>query len=159
MVKPLAHQSKLVIIFYSINSPVGWSSSIHWLHHCRVVRPLPNECPEYDTKQSDGEAQALEIRGMWSILLLLLLPVSLWTREVLPDMGQIEQTVCKQITDVKLWQLYSNNWNLLTMSKKSSRMLSTKFVYKSYIYSIYMYKQNVALYNLHWLICHKTKPN
>ena len=28
-------------------------------------------------------------------------------------MGQIEQTVCKQITDVKSWLLYSNTWNHL----------------------------------------------
>ena len=24
---------------------------------------------------------------------------------------------------------------------------------------MYMYQQNLALNNLHWLICHKTKPN
>ena len=29
---------------------------------------FPNECPRYDTKQSDGETPVtLEIRGMWSI--------------------------------------------------------------------------------------------
>ena len=27
------------------------------------------------------------------------------------------------------------------------------------IYSIYMYKEDLALNNLHWLICHKTKSN
>ena len=26
------------------------------------------------------------------------------------SMGQLEQIMCKQITDVKLWLLYSNNW-------------------------------------------------
>ena len=35
-------------------------------------------------------------------------------------MGQIEQTVCKQITNVKLWLLYNNIWNHLTVGKKSS---------------------------------------
>ena len=28
-----------------------------------------------------------------------------------------------------------------------------------YIYLIYMYKQDLVLNNLQWLICHKTKPN
>ena len=28
-----------------------------------------------------------------------------------------------------------------------------------YIYLIYMYKQDLALNNQQWLICHKTKPN
>ena len=38
-------------------SPVG--SRIHWLLLCIVVRPPPtNECPRYDTKQSDGESDA-----------------------------------------------------------------------------------------------------
>ena len=36
-------------------------------------------------------------------------------------------------------------------------MLLTKCVYKSYL--IYMYKPDVALNNLQWLICHKTKLN
>ena len=36
-------------------------------------------------------------------------------------------------------------------------MLSTKCVYKEYIY--YMYKKDLALNDLQWLICHKTKPN
>ena len=36
-------------------------------------------------------------------------------------------------------------------------MLSTKCVYKSYF--IYMYKQDLALNNLQWLIRHTTKPN
>ena len=29
----------------------------------------------------------------------------------------------------------------------------------NHIYSIYMYKEDLALNNLQWLICHKTKPN
>ena len=44
--------------------------------------------------------------------LLPLLPGSLWSEVVAADkvlsMGQIEQTVCKQMTDVELWLLYSN---------------------------------------------------
>ena len=37
-----------------------------------------------------------------------------------------------------------------------------KFIYKMYletIHLIYMYKKDMALNNLEWLICHKTKPN
>ena len=39
-------------------------------------------------------------------------------------------------------------------------MLSTKYVYKSFIYT-YIYKEELALDNLDWLICHETKskPN
>ena len=61
-----------------------------------------------------------------------------WPRVVAPDrvlsVGQIEQTVCKQI--------YSNTWNHLTVYKRACahlRMLSTKYVYKSYIFNIYIY--------------------
>ena len=37
-------------------------------------------------------------------------------------MGQIEQTVCKQMTDVKLWLLYNNTWNHLTVCKKKDEL-------------------------------------
>ena len=87
---------------------------------------------------------------------------------VAPDrvlsMDQIEQTVCKQMNDVKLWLLHFNTLNHLTVCKKKKRaqvclrMLSTKCVYKSYVYLIYMYKENLSLNNLQWLICHKTQP-
>ena len=44
------------------------------------------ECPRYDTKQSDGEVLVmLELWGMWSTLLLLLLPGPLWPGVVAPD--------------------------------------------------------------------------
>ena len=32
-------------------------------------------------------------------------------------------------------------------------------MFTNYIYLIYMYKPDLALNNLQWLICHKTKPN
>ncbi len=66
-----------------------------------------NECPRYDTKQSDGEATVmLELWGMRSTSLLPLLPGPLWPRVEAPDrvlsMGQIELfdhlTVCNQMT-------------------------------------------------------------
>ena len=80
---------------------VGWGCRIDWLHLCRGVRP-PNECPAYDTKQSDGEVPAgLELWGMRSAPSLPSLPGPLWPRMVAHDgalsMGQIELTayLCK----------------------------------------------------------------
>ena len=65
--------------------PVGWGCRIHQLHLCRGVRP-PNECPGYDTKQSDGEVPVmLELWGMQSTHSLLSLPGPLWPRVVAPD--------------------------------------------------------------------------
>ena len=56
---------------------------------------LPNECPGYDTKQSDGEAPVmLELWGMQNTPLLPSLPGPAWPGVVAPDrilsMGQIE---------------------------------------------------------------------
>ena len=55
----------------------------------------PNECPAYNTKQSDGEVLVmLELCGMRSILLLPSLPSPLWPGAVAPErvltMGKIE---------------------------------------------------------------------
>ena len=74
--------------------PVSWGCRICWLHFCRGVQ-LPNECPGYDTKQSDGGVPVmLEFWGMRNMPSLLLLPGPLWLRVVAPDrvlsMGQIE---------------------------------------------------------------------
>ena len=64
---------------------VGWGCRIHRLHLCRGVR-RPNECPGYDTKQSDGEVPAmLELWGMQSTPLLPSLPGPLWPGVVVPD--------------------------------------------------------------------------
>ena len=68
----------------------GGGCRIHWLHLCRGIRPLPNECPGYDTKQSDGEVPAmLELWGMRSTPSLPSLPGPLWPRVVAPDKGPI----------------------------------------------------------------------
>ena len=49
-----------------------------------------NECPGYDTKQSDGEAPVmLELWEMQSTSSLPLLPGSLWPRVVVPDKALI----------------------------------------------------------------------
>ena len=70
--------------------PVSWGCRIHWLHLCRGVRPPPNECPGYDTKQSDGEVPAtLELWGMRSTPSLPSLPGPLWPGVVAPDKGPI----------------------------------------------------------------------
>ena len=56
--------------------PVGWGCRIH---QCRGVRPPPNECPGYDTKESDGEVpMMLELWGMQNTPSLPLLPGPLW---------------------------------------------------------------------------------
>ena len=48
--------------------------------------PPPNECPGYDTKQSDGEVPAmLDLWGMWSTPSLPSLPGPLWPGVVAPD--------------------------------------------------------------------------
>ena len=69
--------------------PVGWGCRIQRLLLCRGVR-LPNECPGYDTKQSDCEVPAmLEIWGMRSTPSLPSLPGPLWPGVVAPDKGPI----------------------------------------------------------------------
>ena len=50
----------------------------------------------------------------------------------------IHLNVCKQMTDVKLLLLYSRTWNHLTVCKKEVRVVSTKCVYWSYIFNIYV---------------------
>ena len=51
----------------------------------------PNECPGYDTKQSDGEVPVmLELWGMRSTPSLPPLSGPHWPGVVAPDMGQIE---------------------------------------------------------------------
>ena len=55
----------------------------------------PNDCPDYDTKQFDGEATVmLEFGGMQSTPLLPSFPGPLWPGMVAPDrvlaMGQIK---------------------------------------------------------------------
>ena len=70
----------------------------------------------------------LELCGMRSTPSLPLLPGPFWPGVVAPDrvlsMGQIEQTVCKQMTDFKLWQLYNNIRSHLTVYKGELRLVS-----------------------------------
>ena len=54
-----------------------------------VLHPT-NECPVYDSKQSDGEDSAmLELWGKRSTSLLPSLPCPLWSGVVAPDKGPI----------------------------------------------------------------------
>ena len=86
--------------------PVSWGCRIHQLHLCREKNSF-NECPAYDTKQSDGEAPViLELWRMWSTPLLPLLPGALWSGVVAPErvlsVGQIE------VFDI--WTVLMLNW-------------------------------------------------
>ena len=68
------------------------SCRVHWLHFCRGgLDPTPhNECPEYDTKQSDGEVPVM--LGLWemqSTLSLPSLPGQLRPGMVAPDKGPV----------------------------------------------------------------------
>ena len=69
------------------NCPVGWGCRIQTAPlQRRGKTPSPNECPDYDTKQSDGEVSAvLKLWGMQSTPSLPLLPGPLWPGVVAPD--------------------------------------------------------------------------
>ena len=61
------------------NLPSRWSCWIHRIHLWREVRPpdTTNECPRYDTKQSDGEVPVmLELWGMQSTPFIAITPRS-----------------------------------------------------------------------------------
>ena len=96
--------------------PVGSDCRIHQQHLCRGVSYL-QRVHVYDIKLSYGKVPALKIWGMWSTPSLPLFPCSLWPGVVALDrilsIGQTEQTACKQMTGVKLWQLCSKTWNHL----------------------------------------------
>ena len=75
--------------------PVGWKWRIHRLLFCRGVRPHHNDCPIYDTEQSDGEVPIMqELWEIQSTPSLPSLPGPLWCRVAGPDrvlhLGQIE---------------------------------------------------------------------
>ena len=89
--------SPMISFITIITDPIRWGCRIHRLLLCRGVRtPNPsNECPGYDTKQSNGETIVmLEQWGMLSASLLPLLPNPFWPGVGAPDrvlsMGQIE---------------------------------------------------------------------
>ncbi len=63
---------------------IGYGWKIHQLHRYRGLTPPANDCPSYDTKQSDGEAPVM-LWGMQSTPSLPLLPGPLWPGVVAPD--------------------------------------------------------------------------
>ena len=88
----------------------------------------PNECPRYDTKQSDGEIPVmLELCGMQSTPYIAFAPDVVAPDRVL-SMGQIE-------LNCVLWL----NWIVWNRT-------------------VYMYKNGFGINDLQWLICHETKP-
>ena len=86
----LLHWSLVQSIHFSLlllPCPVSWNCRIHWLLLSRGCKTTHhNECPAYDTKQSDGNVPImLHLWGMWSTLSLLSLPGPLWPEMVAPD--------------------------------------------------------------------------
>ena len=80
-----------------MNSSLAQSAGAAEYTNCIYVQgqDFPNECPVYDTKQSDGEAPVmLELWGIQCTPLLPSLPCPLCSRVVAPDwvlsIGQIE---------------------------------------------------------------------
>ena len=63
------------------------------------------------------------------------------------------------MTNVKFWQLFSNTWNYLIVSSGSLKKCIYQMCLQTIYIFIYMYKQDLALKNLQWLICNKTQPS
>ena len=98
--------------------------------------------------------------GMWSMPSLPLLPGPLWPGVVVLDRdlcgSNRTKCVCEEMTDVKLWLLYRNTWNYLTVQKKSSGSFKNAIYKMCLLNHIYlMYKEDLALNNPQGLICHK----
>ena len=72
---------------YSFPSSAQLAGAVEYTNCISVEeKDSPNECPEYDTKWSDGEVQVmLELWGMRSTPSLPLVPGPLWHGEVTPD--------------------------------------------------------------------------
>ena len=83
-------------LLWSVESIAPLAGVVEYTNCTSAEGRLPaNDCPGYDTKQSDGEVLVmLGLWGMWSTPLLPLLPGPLWPGMVAPDrvlsMGQIE---------------------------------------------------------------------
>ena len=161
----------MISAWISIGS-VSWGCRKYQLHLCRRVNPhSPNKCPQYDIKQSDGEAQVmLELQGMWSTSSLPLLPGPLWPQSCCTWLSPIYglnrifwHLNWVQTNDwclIGFLVMHYNTWNHLTVCKRMS-LISFKCyrqnVFTSHIYLIY--KEDLALNNLQWLICYQTKHN
>ena len=77
----------------------------------------------------------------------------------------LEIELFDHLTDCYLNELlvkYSNTWNHLTVQKNKLKLISKCFLQNVFInhkYLIYIYKEDLALNNLKWFMCHKTKLN
>ena len=84
---------------------------------------VPNECPRYDTKQSDGEVQVmLELWEMWSTPSSPSLPSPLWPGVVVPEKSPIYRYLCKiELFKIELFW----HWNCVLMLSWIARNRST----------------------------------
>ena len=104
---------------------VGWCCRIHWLLLCRGVKSTTNECPDYDTKQSDGEVSVmLAFWGIQSTPLLPLLPGSLWPRVVAPERVLYKNQMEVNCNFAKLNYLKLNAFTFNSVNKKRVLMLN-----------------------------------
>ena len=123
------------VLFVSL---VSYGCRILRLHLCKGVR-IPNKCPEYDIKQSDGEVLImLELWEMQSTSSLASLQGSLCPWVVSPDrvlsMGQIERfdilTECKEMIML--------NWIVINGTVSSLSSLYQQKVFTDHIYNMYV---------------------
>ena len=104
------------LLFATLNLiyPVGWRNRIHRLHLYKVVRPPTNECPAYNSKQSDGEAPVMQkLWGRQSTPSLPSLPGSIWPGVVASDRVQSMDNRIKLSTNAKLYCLKYNCFCML----------------------------------------------
>ena len=84
---------------------IAWARAVEYAN-CTSEEGLGslNQCLRYDTKQSDGEAAVLKIRGILSTPSMLLHPGPFWLGVVVThraqSMGQIELYCVKKMSSV-----------------------------------------------------------
>ena len=129
---------------------------------CRGVRPTPNECSGYDTKQSDGEVPVmLKLWGMWSIPSLPLLPGPQLPGVVGSDrvlsIDQIELN-CILMLNWLVWNrtvyMYKNGFDIITYNDVPSNQTKSNFwtiVFIFVVWSSEMKYFHYFIYNSHRL--------
>ena len=63
------------------------------------------------------------------------------------------------MTYSKLLQLINNTWNYVQKKLRLVLKCDLQNVFTNHTYKVYTYKDDLALNNLQWLICHKTQLN
>ena len=149
-------------VSYSIFCSAGWGCRINQLHLSWGIRhPPTNECPGYDTKQSDGEVTViLKLWGMQTTPLLSSLPGPLWSGVVAPDrvlsIGQIEVN-CVLMLSWTAWNrtvLDIEPVYLELLCKQKTILILNRIVWNR---TVYMYKNGFDINNLQWSMCYQTK--